>query len=94
VIEIIRFKARPGVEEAELLRADRAVQEDFAYQQPGLVRRTTARRGTDWVVVDLWRSFADAEAANARWGDDPAAQRFMGLIDAASVTVELYEELD
>jgi hypothetical protein len=94
VIEIIRFTPRPGVEEAELLRADRTVQEDFAYQQPGLVRRTTARRGADWVVVELWRSSADADAAEARWGDDPAAQRFMGLIDATSVTVERYEELD
>ena len=94
MIEIIRFKARDGVEEAELLRADRAVQEDFAYQQPGLLRRTAARRGADWVVVDLWRSHADAEAASIRWGEHPAAQALMGLIDEASVSVELYEELD
>jgi hypothetical protein len=93
VIEIIRYRARAGVEEADLLRADRSVQEDFAYQQPGLVRRTTARRGADWVVIDLWRSSADADATNARWADHPAAKELMGLVEPDSVSVERYEEL-
>lgn len=94
MIEIIRFRARAGVEEADLLRADRSVQEDFAYQQPGLVRRTTARRGADWVVIGLWRSAADADAANALWAEDPAGKEFMALLEPDSVSVERYEELD
>jgi hypothetical protein len=94
VIEIMRFRPRPGVEEADLLRADRSVQEDFAYQQPGLVRRTTAKSAEGWIVIDLWRSAADADAAGARWDRDPVAQAFMGLIDRASVETERYDELD
>jgi hypothetical protein len=94
VIEIMRFRLRPGGDEGAFLAADRRVQEDFAYQQPGLLRRTTAR-GADgsWIVIDLWRSAADADACDARWERDPLAQAFMALIDRQSVTVERYQPL-
>ena len=69
VIEILRFRLADGADEAAFLQADKRVQAEFAYQQPGLVRRTAAR-GDDggWVVIDLWHSAAQAEAANAKWG--------------------------
>jgi hypothetical protein len=66
VIEIMRFRLAPGRDEAEFIAADRRLQQEFAYQQPGLVRRTTARGADgDWVVIDLWRSAADADACAA-----------------------------
>jgi hypothetical protein len=70
------------------------VQEEFAYHQPGLQRRTTARgRDGNWIVIDLWRSDADADACDARWERDPVPQEFMALLDRHSVTVERYEQL-
>lgn len=95
VIEIMRFRLPPGRDEAEFLAADRRVQEDFAYRQPGLLRRTTAR-GQDgsWIVIDLWRSAADADACDARWETDPVTQRFMALLDRSSVSTERYMPLD
>lgn len=42
MIEIMRFKLAASAREDDFLRADRAVQEDFGYHQPGLMRRTTA----------------------------------------------------
>jgi hypothetical protein len=93
VIEITRFRPRPGVKEADLQRADKSVQEDFAYQQPGLLRRTTAKSGQGWVVIALWRSHADADAASARWENDPVAQGFVELIERDSVRSERYDEL-
>ena len=95
VIEIMRFRLPPGAGEAAFLAADRRVQQDFAYQQPGLLRRTTARgeRG-DWIVIDLWRSAADADACDARWEHDEVAQAFMSLLDRSSVSVERYQQLD
>jgi hypothetical protein len=94
VIEIMRFRLAPGSGEAAFLAADRRVQEEFAYQQPGLLRRTTAR-GADggWIVIDLWRSAADADACDARWENDGVAQAFMALLDPSSVSTERYQEL-
>jgi hypothetical protein len=42
VIEITRFRLRPGVSPAEFAAADARLQTEFAYQQPGLLRRTAA----------------------------------------------------
>ena len=45
-----------------VLALDRRLQTEVAYQQPGLLRRTTAR-GEDgsWLVIQLWRSDAEVE---------------------------------
>ena len=94
VIEIMRFRLPPGADEAAFLAADRRVQEEFAYRQPGLLRRTTARGpGGGWIVIDLWRSAADADACDVRWEHDPVTQEFMALLDRSSVTTERYEQL-
>ncbi len=91
----MRFRLRPGADEAAFLAADRRVQQEFAYRQPGMLRRTTAR-GEDggWIVIDLWRSAADADACDVRWEHDEATQAFMALLDRPSVTTERYRELD
>ena len=81
--------------EADFLQADREVQEGFAYQQPGLMRRTTTRDGAgNWIVIDLWRSESDADECASLWEDDPTVQRFMALVDGATATNERYTQLD
>jgi hypothetical protein len=71
------------------------VQQEFADQQPGPLRRTTAR-GEDGggIVIDLWRSAADAGACDARWEHDKVTQAFMDLLGRSSVSTERYQELD
>lgn len=39
MIEILRFRLGPDTDEAIFLAADRRVQEEFAYHQPGLLDR-------------------------------------------------------
>jgi hypothetical protein len=98
VIETMTFRLAAGVDEAAFLAADKRLQSDFAYQQPGLVRRTTARGVGDWagewIVVDLWRDGEAADGAAARWDEDPAAREFMAHVDRATVEVRRYADLD
>lgn len=95
MIEVMRFRLRPGVDEGAFREADARLQSEFAYQQAGLLRRTTARSADgEWMVVDLWRSPADADACAARWDDDSSVQAFMALVDPASVESVRYLELD
>jgi hypothetical protein len=94
MIEIRRFRMAEGSSEESFLRADKALQQDFAYQQPGLLRRTTAKSDDGhWVEIELWRSTADADACTDRWPGDPVAQEFMRHVDRGSVTTERYTEL-
>ena len=95
VIETMTFTLLPDADVDAFLAADRRLQVEFAYQQPGLVRRTTARNSDGgWIVIDLWESAADVEAMGARWDADPLAAAFMDLVDADSVQVHRYETLD
>jgi hypothetical protein len=98
VIETMTFRLIGGADDAAFLAVDKRLQSDFAYQQPGLVRRTTARgqgdRTGEWIVIDLWRSARDADAAAARWERDPIAQEFMSLVDVNTVEVRRYTDLD
>jgi hypothetical protein len=96
VIETMTFRLAEGSDEAAFLAVDKRLQSDFAYQQPGLLRRTTARgqgeRAGEWIVIDLWRSAGDADAAGHRWDDDSTAQEFMALVDSGSVDIRRYED--
>lgn len=98
LIQTMTFRLTADVDDAAFMAADARVQSDFAYQQPGLVRRTTASgtgdRAGEWITIGLWRSAEDADAAGQRWVDDPAAQELMALIDAGSVEVRRYTDLD
>lgn len=95
MIEILTFRLAEGADEADFLEADRAVQTEFAYQQPGLLRRTTAR-GADgtWLVIDVWRSSEHADACERAWGHDEWTSRFMSLVDSDSVRTARYQQLD
>ena len=98
VIETMTFRLVKGADEAAFLGVDKRLQTDFAYQQPGLVRRTTARgvdnRAGEWVVIDLWATAEDADACAARWDDDPLAQELMSYVDRSTVEVRRYLDLD
>ncbi len=95
VVETPRFRLAAGVDESVFRAADERVQTEFAYQQPGLLRRTTAR-GRDgwWAVIDLWNRDADADRAGERWGQDAVTEAFTRLVDGASLTSERFETLD
>ena len=95
LLELTTFRLAPGVDEADFLVTDKAVQTEFFYRQTGLARRTTARASDgEWLVVLLWGTDADASAAASRAEEDPAVGGFSRLIDAGSVVSRRYGTLD
>jgi hypothetical protein len=95
VIETFTFRLSPGAGESAFLDADQRVQTEFTYRQPGVVRRTAARaEDGEWLVVVVWRSGSDADAAAARFGDDPETSAFREMVDASTVRTRRYTTLD
>lgn len=98
VIETMTFRLVDGADEAAFLAVDKRLQTEFAYQQPGLLRRTTARgvgdRAGEWVVIDLWARAEDADACAEGWDHDPLAQELMSHVDPATLEVRRYTDLD
>jgi hypothetical protein len=92
VLEVCTFTT--GDEQA-LRAADARMQTDFAYQQPGLRRRTTARgEAGRWCVVSLWASVDDAIRAEQAAAGDEVASAFWDLTDRDTVRVERYSLLE
>jgi hypothetical protein len=94
VIEITTFRTRPSASDDDLLRADEALRTAFLYQQPGLERATTARgRDGTWLMVVLWESDADADAAARRAESDDTYARWLALVDAATIDRARFDTL-
>ena len=95
VIEVVTFRLVPGTDEDAFLLADQDFQTSCLYLQPGLRRRTTARgAGDEWLVVTMWETTGDADAAAVVCRDDPAAGAWAALVDPPSLTTRRYETLD
>jgi len=97
LIETMTFRLRDGADQEAFLAVDKRLQSEFAYQQPGIIRRTIAR-GTgahagELIVVDLWWDAELADACARRWETDALAQEFMSFVDRESVDVRRYEDL-
>jgi heme-degrading monooxygenase HmoA len=93
-IEITVFSLRPDADDESFLAADRSVQTELVPNQPGFMRRTTARRGDTWLVLTLWRSWADAEAFEILAHGHAVHMAFEGHIDPTSQRQQRFETLD
>ncbi|HUI04671.1 MAG TPA: hypothetical protein VLZ77_14125 [Acidimicrobiales bacterium] len=95
IIDITTFSLADGVTDDQFRQADATMQAEHVYRQPGIVRRTTARgEGGRWLVVTLWATRHDAEAAEGAARADAVATGFARLLDATTVTSARYETLD
>ena len=95
VIEVVTLRLAPGVDEGEFLEADTEAQTEFLYLQRGMVRRTTARaEGEEWLVVTLWGTTQDADAAAEAGRKHPTVARWAACLDPKSVVTRRYTTLD
>ncbi len=94
VVETSTFRLAGGADEQAFLQADRRVQTELVPNQPGFLRRTTARRGPEWLVVVLWATPGDATAFDDDSQGDPALVAFERHLEPGSLVRLRYETLD
>jgi heme-degrading monooxygenase HmoA len=94
VVQVTSFRLAAGADESDFLAADRRVQVELVPNQPGFQRRTTARRGGDWLVVTLWGSEPDAAAFEELTQGDPVQVGFEAHIEPGSIATARYDTLD
>ncbi len=69
VIETMTFRLAADVARGEVESIDARYQQEVAYQQPGLLRRTVAVAADgSWIVVTVWAD--EASAMSSRGLDD------------------------
>ncbi len=94
MFEIITFRLAQGVDEATFRAADTRVQVEFAYHQPGFLRRTLGRQADRWLILQVWASGEAAEAASTAFDAAPVGAELMALIDVSSLSVERFAGVD
>jgi heme-degrading monooxygenase HmoA len=94
IVEISTFRLAAGADEPAFLAADKRVQTELVPNRPGFLRRTTARRGPEWVVVTLWASDEAAGAGAQASEGHPAWSEFTGHLEPGSLTTTRFETLD
>jgi heme-degrading monooxygenase HmoA len=94
VIDVRTFRLAAGVGEDAFLAVDRRWQTELVPHCDGFLRRTTARRGGEWVVVTLWATEADATAFEAASMGHEVRQAFEEFVAAESDRAARYDTLD
>ena len=94
VVEITTFQLAPEVDDAAFLAADSRVQTELVPNQPGFMRRTTAREGAAWLVVVLWASRDAASAFDDVARTHPAQAEYERHLNPASVEMHRFDTLD
>ncbi len=92
VIEITTFNLNANVDIDAFIARDTEIEQEFASQQPGFIRRTS---GVDangkYAVIVFWETLADADASIAAFGVDPTVADYFAMIDANSFLAERFE---
>ncbi len=88
------FRLRSDADVDAFLAADRSVQTEVAYQCTGLLRRTLARDGDRWLVLQIWSS-PDACADGERvFRSSRQGRSFLGLVEPHTIAVDRFAGLD
>ena len=94
IVEITTFRLADGITDESFLALDRRIQTELVPNQPGFLRRTTARHGEEWAVVTLWASDADAAAYQRNAEAHPLQAEFERDVEAGTFHLTRYTTLD
>jgi heme-degrading monooxygenase HmoA len=94
IVEITTFRLADGVTDLSFLALDRRLQTELVPNQPGFLRRTTARHGDEWLVVTLWATEDAAGAFQRAVEADPLQVEFERAAEAGTLHLARYATLD
>ena len=85
VIEITTFNINSDVDTATFEARDGEIEQDFASQQPGFIRRTSGKdQDGKYAVIVFWETLEDADNSIAAFGSDPSVADYFGMIDGST----------
>ncbi len=91
VIEIVTMNLAEGVTVQEFEPVDKAIEDGHVSKQPGFISRQAAFADGKWAVVVNWESAEAAQASMDSFASAPAAEEFMSMIDASTMSMTRYD---
>ncbi|WP_209599351.1 hypothetical protein [Ruegeria sp. HKCCSP351] len=80
-----------GVTVQEFEPVDKAIEDGHVSKQPGFISRQAAFADGKWAVVVNWESAEAAQASMDSFASAPAAEEFMSMIDASTMSMTRYD---
>ncbi|SED06709.1 hypothetical protein SAMN04489761_4163 [Tenacibaculum sp. MAR_2009_124] len=91
VVEVTTFNLNSDIDSNSFEIRDTEIEEDFASQQPGFLKRMSGFDANGkYVVMVFWETLADADASIAAFGSDPSVADYFAMIDGATFSAERY----
>lgn len=91
VVEVTTFDLNAGADANAFEVRDTEIEQDFASQQLGFLKRMS---GVDadgkYVVMVFWETLADADASIAAFQGDPTVADYFGMIDGSTFAAERF----
>lgn len=94
VVDVTTFRLAPGVGEEDFLAADRRWQNELVPHRDGFLRRTTAGRQGEWVVITLWATEVAAATFETDTRGHEVRQVFDRYVATESRRAARYDTLD
>ena len=86
MIEHVTYQTRAGIDEAELLKINEALNA-FLLQQPGFYYRSNSRDGDLHFDIVYWESAEAAQNASEAFMQSSEGQALMALTEESSITM-------
>ena len=87
IVEVVQFKAKTGVSDAQIRAAAAALQRDVE-QFPGYMRRRLLKSADgQWIDIVDWTGLDEALQAGEAMMARPSAQGFMELVELESISM-------
>lgn len=92
VLEVVHFRVKPGVVDADVLAASAETQTWLAHM-PGYLKREVSKNDDgQWIDMVHWRSLSEAQAAAQAIMQQPCAANFMSILDPEALTMDHLEQ--
>ena len=87
IVEVVQFKAKPGVSDAQICAAADALQRDVEHFPGYMHRRLLKSEDGQWLDMVDWTGLDEALRAAEAIMARPSAQDFMELVEPESITM-------
>jgi heme-degrading monooxygenase HmoA len=94
VVDVSSFRLAAGTAEDDFLAADLRWQTELVPNRDGFLRRTTARRDGEWVVITLWATEEDAAGFETDTAGHDVRRDFDQYVAVESRRAARYDTLD
>ena len=86
VLEIVKWKSVPGVEDAAVIAAAQGLVPDLK-MVGGFIEKTLYKNRDEWVDIYYWESEVDAHLSNERMADKASLATLFSLVQPETLSI-------